>query len=66
MAGPIVRMLLLASVATASITCLKVGETATANWTTKAGETCTWTGTVGSNFGTNPLNGDPYVPFSPD
>ena len=40
----------------ASITCVKVGSTATAQWTNEAGETCTWVGTVGSNFGTNSVN----------
>ena len=40
----------------ASVTCLKVGATATAQWTNEAGEACTWVGTVGSNFGTNNVN----------
>lgn len=39
-----------------SVTCLTVGATATASWTNSAGKTCTWTGTVGSNFGTNSVN----------
>lgn len=37
----------------ASITCLKVGATATATWTNSAGQTCTFTGVVGSNYGAN-------------
>ena len=40
----------------ASITCLKVGSTATAQWTNEAGKACTWTGTIGSNFGVNDDN----------
>jgi hypothetical protein len=42
--------------ASASITCLKVGKVATATWTNNAGQACTWTGTVGSNFGVNAVN----------
>ncbi len=53
-------MLALAAVAaaheSASVTCLKVGATATARWTNEAGEACTWKGVVGSNFGTNVVN----------
>ena len=41
----------------ASITCRKVGETATAKWTNAADKNCTWTGIVGSNFGIDPVNG---------
>ena len=48
---------LVLSPASASITCLKVGATATAKWTNAADENCTWTGTVGSNFGIDPVNG---------
>ena len=40
----------------ASVACLKVGATATAQWTNEAGEACTWKGVVGSNFGTNVVN----------
>ncbi len=40
----------------ASVTCVKVGATATAQWTNEAGEACTWVGIVGSNFGTNDTN----------
>lgn len=36
-----------------SITCLEVGATATATWTNSDGQTCSFTGVVGSNFGTN-------------
>ncbi|ETS81030.1 hypothetical protein PFICI_06032 [Pestalotiopsis fici W106-1] len=43
-----------------SITCLKVGATATATWTNSAGKTCKWTGVVGSNFGTNSVNSGDY------
>lgn len=37
----------------ASITCLMVGASATATWTNSAGKTCTFTGVVGSNYGSN-------------
>ena len=44
------------SVATASyITCLQIGDIATASWSNKK-ESCTYTGKVGSNFGINPVN----------
>ncbi|EUC28466.1 hypothetical protein COCCADRAFT_109078 [Bipolaris zeicola 26-R-13] len=42
------------------ISCLRVGATATATWTNAAGQTCRWTGIVGSNFGTNNANGGDY------
>ena len=55
-----ISMIALAAVAaspvSASVTCVKVGATATAQWTNKAGEACTWTGVVGSNFGTDDVN----------
>ncbi|KAE8364103.1 hypothetical protein BDV27DRAFT_158164 [Aspergillus caelatus] len=42
-----------------SITCLTVGESATATWTNSAGQTCTFVGVVGSNYGANSAgNGD--------
>ena len=44
-----------------AVSCLKVGATATATWTNAAGRTCRWTGTVGSNFGTNSVTGGEYV-----
>lgn len=44
--------------AQASVACLKVGATATAKWTDSAGQTCTWTGTVGSNFGMTSSGGE--------
>ena len=54
-------VLVLASLSVASpvlekraITCLRVGQTATASWTNAAGKKCTFTGVVGSNFGANP------------
>lgn len=34
-----------------SITCLDVGSTATATWTNSDGQTCSFTGVVGSNYG---------------
>lgn len=37
-----------------AVSCLTVGASATARWTNSAGKTCTYTGTVGSNFGPNP------------
>ena len=42
--------------AIASITCLKVNATATARWTNAAGQNCSWTGKVGSNFGIDAVN----------
>ena len=42
------------------ILCLKPGQLATATWTAR-GKTCSWTGTVGSNFGVNTVNGGKYV-----
>ncbi|RAH46675.1 uncharacterized protein BO95DRAFT_360626 [Aspergillus brunneoviolaceus CBS 621.78] len=41
-----------------SVTCLKVGATATASWTNSAGQSCTYTGVVGSNYGENSAGGD--------
>ncbi|KAH7157295.1 hypothetical protein B0J13DRAFT_617406 [Dactylonectria estremocensis] len=41
-----------------SVTCLKVGATATAKWTNSAGQSCTFVGVVGSNYGTNTAGGD--------
>ncbi|KAF8857750.1 hypothetical protein BDZ45DRAFT_592291 [Acephala macrosclerotiorum] len=41
----------------ASVTCLTVGAAATATWTDSAGLICTWTGVVGSNFGSNEIAG---------
>ncbi|TLS29936.1 hypothetical protein PpBr36_03526 [Pyricularia pennisetigena] len=43
-----------------SVTCLKPGDTATATWTNSAGQTCTFTGIVGSNFGANPAGSGDY------
>ncbi|KAB8070966.1 hypothetical protein BDV29DRAFT_193635 [Aspergillus leporis] len=40
-----------------SITCLKVSVTATAKWTNSAGQSCSFVGVVGSNYGSN-LAGD--------
>ncbi|KAF5651928.1 hypothetical protein F25303_3648 [Fusarium sp. NRRL 25303] len=60
-------VLLLASLSIASptlekraITCLKVGQTATASWTNSAGKKCTFTGVVGSNYGANPTGSGDY------
>ena len=52
----IVLAAIAAAPVSASVTCLKVGTIATAQWTNEAGEACTWTGVVGSNFGTNVVN----------
>lgn len=41
-----------------SVKCLTVGATATATWTNSAGQTCTFKGTVGSNFGANAAGGE--------
>lgn len=38
------------------IYCLAPGQIATAQWNAR-GKSCTWTGTVGSNFGVNNVNG---------
>lgn len=38
------------------IYCLRPGQIATARWNAD-GKSCTWTGTVGSNFGFNNMNG---------
>ncbi|KAH8432431.1 uncharacterized protein LDX57_010067 [Aspergillus melleus] len=43
-----------------SITCLQVGSTATASWTNSAGQKCTFSGIVGSNYGTNPSGSGDY------
>ncbi|KZL70461.1 hydrolytic enzyme protein [Colletotrichum tofieldiae] len=43
-----------------AITCLKVGATATARWTNNAGQTCTFTGVVGSNYGANSAGSGDY------
>ena len=56
----ILQLLLFAATTSASITCLKVGQTATATWTDSAGKTCTWQGTVGSNFGIDTVNQGDY------
>ncbi|PQE07654.1 hydrolytic enzyme protein [Rutstroemia sp. NJR-2017a BBW] len=49
-----------AAIVHASVSCLKVGATATASWTNSAGKACSWSGAVGSNFGTNAGNGGDY------
>jgi len=41
----------------ASIECLKIDARATAQWINAAGKKCTWSGTVGSNFGGDTSNG---------
>ncbi|KAK3386818.1 hypothetical protein B0H63DRAFT_493435 [Podospora didyma] len=48
----------LLGICSASVTCLKIGATATATWKTDAGVTCKWTGIVGTNFGTNSLGNE--------
>ena len=45
-----------------AVTCLTVGSTATATWTNSAGQTCSFTGVVGSNYGSNSAGGE-YVPL---
>jgi hypothetical protein len=47
-----------------AISCLKVGATATASWTNAAGQSCRWSGVVGSNFGVNSANGGEYAVHS--
>lgn len=41
-----------------AVTCLTVGSTATATWTNSAGQTCSFTGVVGSNYGSNSAGGE--------
>ncbi|KAH6986499.1 hypothetical protein BKA56DRAFT_480145 [Ilyonectria sp. MPI-CAGE-AT-0026] len=48
------------SVSKRSITCLQVGATATARWTNSAGQSCTFVGVVGSNYGTNSAGSGDY------
>jgi hypothetical protein len=48
-----------------AISCLKVGATATASWTNAAGQSCRWSGIVGSNFGANSANGGEYAVHPP-
>ncbi|KAH8592549.1 hypothetical protein B0O99DRAFT_517706 [Bisporella sp. PMI_857] len=43
-----------------AITCLTVGATATAKWTNSAGQSCTFSGVVGSNYGTNSAGSGDY------
>ncbi|KAJ5396618.1 hypothetical protein N7509_004731 [Penicillium cosmopolitanum] len=43
-----------------SVVCLKVGNTAVATWTNSAGQTCSFTGLVGSNYGINTVNEGDY------
>jgi len=60
--------LLAAAPGLASITCLHPSATATAQWTNADNQRCTWTGTVGSNFGTNAVTGGEcviYIPVRP-
>ena len=45
-----------ASLVSAQIECLRVGSTATAQWTNAKKEACSWSGVVGSNFGIDPVN----------
>ncbi len=58
----IVRLLIILLAATQGssdghgIQCLKVGENAIATWTNAKGQTCSWSGVVGVNFGINPVN----------
>ncbi|KAK1580087.1 uncharacterized protein LY79DRAFT_562813 [Colletotrichum navitas] len=42
------------------IKCLEVGATATAKWTNSAGQTCTFEGVVGSNYGANGAGSGDY------
>ena len=52
---------LVAAPGLASITCVKAGVTATARWINAEQQSCMWTGTVGSNFGIDGVNGGKYV-----
>jgi len=44
-----------------SIICLEVGATATATWTNRDGQTCSFVGVVGSDYGTNSNGSGEYV-----
>lgn len=46
-----------------SITCLDLGTTATASWTNSAGQTCSFVGVVGSNYGSNGDGSGEYAHF---
>jgi len=41
-----------------SVTCLTVGASATATWTNAAGQSCSFVGVVGSNYGKNAAGGE--------
>ncbi|KAL4865504.1 hypothetical protein BDV12DRAFT_200037 [Aspergillus spectabilis] len=43
-----------------AVTCLTVGSTATATWTNSAGQSCSFAGVVGSNYGTNSAGSGDY------
>ncbi|KAL5339997.1 hypothetical protein BJX70DRAFT_397236 [Aspergillus crustosus] len=43
-----------------AVTCLTVGSTATARWTNSAGQSCSFAGVVGSNYGTNSAGSGDY------
>ena len=60
MVTAMIQFVLLARIVAASITCLQVGQSATATWTDSAKRTCTWTGIVGNNFGINQSNQGNY------
>ena len=45
----------------AAVQCVNLGAKATANFTNGAGEQCTYTGIVGTNFGINPNTSRVYV-----
>ncbi|CEL00640.1 hypothetical protein ASPCAL00238 [Aspergillus calidoustus] len=43
-----------------SVACRTVGSTATATWTNSVGQTCTFSGVVGSNYGSNSAGSGDY------
>ena len=61
MAFDLCLLVLLVAHASASITCLKVGTTATAQWIDERGLNCSYTSTVGINFGIDQVNNGKYV-----
>ncbi|KAK4210537.1 hypothetical protein QBC37DRAFT_474975 [Rhypophila decipiens] len=54
----LLALLPIVQLGSAAITCLRIGQTATAVWKNAAGKTCRFTGVVGSNFGRNAIGSD--------
>ncbi len=58
--GPTPVPSVVSSIDNGSTVCVNPGQLATATWQNALGQTCTWTGVVGSNFGPRG-NGNEYV-----